>query len=170
MLTTAPGPIREFTVSSVIVLHHTSSQQCLEDYAYKDASTVMLPTVIPDTYKDTTYYKCRRVLCRETFNTYKAAQKHQKQNPGHVCVPKPLQSRELSHEAEYPSHWSRSPESGLYGCQRQVQSTFPIRCVIESKNTVMISSLVWPRDRDQVQSRLRFSNIPTLHIIIIYTL
>ena len=31
-----------FPVSSVIVLHHTSSQKCLEDCAYKDISTVML--------------------------------------------------------------------------------------------------------------------------------
>ena len=35
-----------------------------------------------------TYYKCLRVLCRDTFNTYKAAQKHQQQNPGHVCLSK----------------------------------------------------------------------------------
>ena len=53
MQTTATGPTKGFPVSSVIVLHHTSSQQCLEDCAYKDVSTVMLPTVIPDTYKDT---------------------------------------------------------------------------------------------------------------------
>ena len=79
MQTTATGSIRGFPVSSVIVLHHTSLQQCLEDCANKNVSTVMLPTVIPDTYKDTTYYKCLRVLCRDTFNTYmyKGAQKHQ---------------------------------------------------------------------------------------------
>ena len=35
-----------------------------------------------------TYSKCPRVLCRDTFHTCKAAQKHQQQNPGHVCVPK----------------------------------------------------------------------------------
>ena len=81
MQTSATGPTRGFPVSSVIVFHHTSSPQCLEDCAYKDVSTVKLPTVIPDTYKDNTYFKCLRVLCRDT-------QKHQQQNPGHVCVPK----------------------------------------------------------------------------------
>ena len=44
-------------------------------------TTVWFPTVIPNTYKDNTYFKCLRVLCRDT-------QKHQQQNPGHVCVPK----------------------------------------------------------------------------------
>ena len=66
MQTTAPGLTKGFPVSSVIVLHHTSWQQCLEDRAYKDVSTVMLPTVIPGTYEDTTYYKCLRALCRDT--------------------------------------------------------------------------------------------------------
>ena len=28
------------------------------------------------------------MLCRDTFSTYKAAQKHQQQNPGHVCLSK----------------------------------------------------------------------------------
>ena len=35
-----------------------------------------------------TYYKCLRVLCRDTFTTYKAAQKHQQDHPGHVRVMK----------------------------------------------------------------------------------
>ena len=35
-----------------------------------------------------TYYKCLRVLCRDTFTTYKAAQKHQQEHPGHVCMMK----------------------------------------------------------------------------------
>ena len=35
-----------------------------------------------------TYYKCLKVLFRDTFTTYKAAQKHQQEHPGHVCVMK----------------------------------------------------------------------------------
>ena len=34
------------------------------------------------------YYNCLRVLRRDTLNTYKAAQKHEQQNSGHVCVSK----------------------------------------------------------------------------------
>ena len=44
------GPHHRISSQLSVVLDHTSSQ-CLEDWAYKDVSTVTLPTVIPDTYK-----------------------------------------------------------------------------------------------------------------------